>query len=241
MKSCEGGSAEAPEKRLTARSNEPHQALTGRAAAAVGRAEGRQHERRTSGDREVRRDLRRVVRVVLLVLVERHAPGHLLRRRVDRHRPHELAQRAEQVACHRADRPVGRERHAARTPVAVLGDRFVRMQVERHDERAGAVGRRQHAGLPAPRGQPQRGVLQLRLGRRERDRELAEHLGMRVQRVARRAPVLVALVGPRCAWHAGPLTCRSCGASPHGCVPRVPAPSPSRRAPRRAPAPACGG
>ena len=80
-------------------------------------------------------------------------------------------------------------------PVAVLGDRLVGVQVERDDERARAVGRRQRRRLPAARGQPQRRVLELRLGRRQRRRQLAEHLRVRVQRVARRAPCVRSSAG----------------------------------------------
>ena len=67
----------------------------------------------------------------------------------------------------------------AARPSLVLDDRLVRVQVERDADRAGAVRRRQRQRLPAARGQPQRGVLELGLRRRERDRELAEHLRVR--------------------------------------------------------------
>ena len=83
---------------------------------------------------------------------------------------------------------VGRQRDAPPAAVAVLGDRLVGVQVQRHHERARAVGRRQREGLPPARGEPQRRVLELRLGRRDRRRELAQDLGVRVQRVAGRAP-----------------------------------------------------
>ena len=53
--------------------------------------------------------------------------------------------------------------------------------------RRAPAGRR----LPPARGEPQRRVLQLRLGRRQRHAELAEHLRVRVQRVARGGPVVV--------------------------------------------------
>ena len=89
----------------------------------------------------------------------------------------------QQLARDRADRPVRRERDAAPdAPVAVLDDSLVRVQVERDDERARAVRRRQRRRLPAAGGEAQRRVLELRLRWRERDGELAEHL-----RVARAA------------------------------------------------------
>jgi hypothetical protein len=79
---------------------------------------------------------------VLAVLVERHVPRHLLRRRVDLHRAAELTHGGQHVARHVGHRPVGGERDPGRPPVVVLGDRLVAMQVQRDDDRAGAVGRR---------------------------------------------------------------------------------------------------
>ena len=78
----------------------------------------------------------------------------------------------------------------------MLGDRLVGVQVERHHERARAIGGRQRQRLPASRGQAQRRVLQLRLGRGERDRQLAEHLGVGVQGVAGLPPLGVGECGP---------------------------------------------
>ena len=86
---------------------------------------------------------------MLVVLVERHGPRHLLRRRVDLDGAAEVADRRQQLARDLADRPIGRERDAPRAPVAVLGHRLVGVQVERDDERARAVGRRQRECLPA--------------------------------------------------------------------------------------------
>ena len=163
-----------------------------RRAPAVGRAERGEHERGAGRRGEVGRDLAGVVGRVLVVLVERHGPRHLLRRRVDLDRAAEA--RGPPPARSRVTSPTGRSGVSAtrsRAPVAVLDDRLVRVQVERDDERPRAVGRRQRQRLPAARGQAQRGVLELRLGRRERHRELAEHLRVRVQRVAGRAPRLV--------------------------------------------------
>jgi hypothetical protein len=69
-------------------------------------------------------------------------------------------------------------------------------QVKGCDDRAGAVGRGQRERLPAARAQPQRGVLQLRLGRGKLHGELSEHLRVRVERVAGRAPGAVAERSP---------------------------------------------
>src|SRR5207247_7714235 len=74
---------------------------------------------------------------------------------------------------------------------AVLQDGLVRAEIERDGQRARAVGSRQRERLPSAGGQRQGGVLQLRLGRRQDDGQLAEDLGVGVQRVARRAPVFV--------------------------------------------------
>ena len=86
----------------------------------------------------------------------------------------------------------------------MLGERLVRVQVERAHERTRAVGRRQRQRLPAARAQAQRGVLELGLRRRERNGELAEHLRVRVQRVARLTPLPVGELGPP-RGHAGRL------------------------------------
>ena len=114
-----------------------------------------------------------------------------MRSGVDLHRADEVADGSQQLARHVGDRPVGGERDARRSTVGVLGDRVVGVQVERDDQRAGAVGRRQRQGLPPAPAEAQSGVLELRLGRGERHRELAEHLGVRVQRVAGGAPRFV--------------------------------------------------
>ena len=76
-------------------------------------------------------------------------------------------------------------------PVAVLDESLVRVQIERDDDRPRAVGRGQRQRLPAACGEPQCGVLELRLGRRKLHRELSEHLRVRMKRVARVAPCLV--------------------------------------------------
>jgi hypothetical protein len=89
------------------------------------------------------------------------------------------------------DRAVGGERDAVGAPVRVLDQGLVGPQIEHDDKRSGAVGRRQQTRFPPSRREPQRRVLKLRLRRSQRHRELAEDLGVRVQRVAGRAPPLI--------------------------------------------------
>jgi hypothetical protein len=62
---------------------------------------------------------------VLLVLVERRAPGHLLRGEVDLQRADELGDRGKHLARHRAHRAVRCQRDPARPAAAVLDDCLV--------------------------------------------------------------------------------------------------------------------
>ncbi len=116
MKSSDGGSAGRPENRLTARSNEPHQALTGVRASAIGRAERGEDERRAGRGGEVGGDLGGVVVRVLVVLVERDGPRDLLRGRVDRDGAGQGGDHIQNIARDLADRPVGGERDAPGGP-----------------------------------------------------------------------------------------------------------------------------
>jgi putative spermidine/putrescine transport system ATP-binding protein len=165
-------------------------------AAAIRRPVCREDQRGLGRCGEVTGDLAWIVVRVLLVGVQRHLPRDLLRRRIDLHRAAKLAHRGQHPAGHLADRPVGGERNPLGPAAAVLDDRLVDPQVQRDNQGSGAVGRGQRRGLPAPCRQPQRRVLQLRLGRRQLHRELAEDLGMRVQGVTRRAPLLIRECGP---------------------------------------------
>jgi hypothetical protein len=93
MKSSDGGWAGSPEKRFTARSNEPHQAFDRGRAAAELRPELGEDERGLRGRGQVGGDLLPVVGRVLVVGVERDRPRHLLGGRVDLDRSGELADR----------------------------------------------------------------------------------------------------------------------------------------------------
>ena len=128
---------------------------------------------------------------MLAILVQRRAPGHLLRRRVDLHGTRDRTHGREHLARHIGDRPVGNERHSPARYTAVFDHGLVRAKVKRHHERAIPVGCREWERLPPPRGQAQRGVLQLRLWGGQCHGQLAEQLGVGVQRVACLAPALI--------------------------------------------------
>jgi hypothetical protein len=130
---------------------------------------------------EIGRNLIGVVARMLAVLVQGHLPRHLLGCRIDPDVAPQAAHRLEHLARHLSDGPIGRERDPALSPAAVLENRLVGVQIQRCDEGSGAIGRRQWKRFPATRAQPQRGVLELGLGRRELDRELSENLRVRVE------------------------------------------------------------
>ena len=90
-----------------------------------------------------------------------------------------------------------------RSTVAVLGHGVMVVEIERHDEGAGVVGRGERLCFPAAGGESQRGVLKLRLGWGERHCKLAEDLSVRVQCVAGGAPRFVRQRRPGRAVHAG--------------------------------------
>ena len=113
---------------------------------------------------------------MLLVLVQRGAPRHLLRAGIYLHRARQCADRRQHLAGHVRDRSVRRERDAFGSAVAVLRDDLVGRQVQRDGQRTGAVRGRQRKCLPATYGQAQRGVLQLGFGRSQRRGQLAQNL-----------------------------------------------------------------
>ena len=137
------------------------------------------------------RDLVGVVARMLIVLVQGDVPRHLLRRGIDLDRACQFANSLQHVAGDRAHGPVGSERDPARAAAGVLHDGLVGSQIQSRDERSGAVRGRERIGLPSAGGQTQRSMLQLRFRRRQRHGQLAEQLGVRVQRVAGRAPLLI--------------------------------------------------
>jgi two-component system response regulator MprA len=103
----------------------------------------------------------------------------------------ELADRVQELARDSSDRSIGSQGDPPRAAVAVLHERLVGSQIEPRHERARAVWRGQRKRLPAACAQTQRCVLQLGLRGRDRHRQLAQNLRVRVQRVARRAPAIV--------------------------------------------------
>jgi hypothetical protein len=82
------------------------------------------------------------------------------------------------------------------TAVSVLDHRVMVVQIEDDDERTRTVWRRQRRRLKPAGREAQGRVLELWFGWRQRHRELAEHLGVRVQRVARVTPGVVGQIGP---------------------------------------------
>ena len=174
-----------------------------RRAAPVRRTKRGEDQGGLSGCREVALDVSRTVGGVFEVLVERRAPRCLLRRRVDLHRTDQIGHCSQQLARHLGDGPVRAQRDGVCAPVAVLGYGAMVAEIERRDQRAGVIGCGERQRLPSTRGEAERSVLELRFGRREGDRELAQDLSVRVQRVARRAPRLVRQRGPPGAAHAG--------------------------------------
>ena len=77
-----------------------------------------------------------------------------------------------------------------RSTVGMFDHRVMRMEVQRHDQRTGVVGRRQWLSFPTTGCQSQRRMLKLGFGRRECDGKLAEHLCVRVQGVTGVAPYI---------------------------------------------------
>ena len=146
---------------------------------------------------------------MLDVFVERRRPRGLLWRRVDLDRSGNVGHGGKRVAHDVTHRPVRRQRDEADTTVDMFDDDFVPMQVERDAERTGTVGSRERRGLPSARGQAQGAVLQLRLRWCQLRSQLAEHLRVRVQRVARRRPIVVSKRGPDRHTLLPPLRCFS--------------------------------
>ena len=192
MKSSPGGSAGFPLKNRDRQIERPPPGVDRRRAPAERRAELREHQVGLSRSREVRRDLVGVVGAVLAILVQRDRPGDLLGLRVDL----DLAGQAGRPPPGRsrvtsATGPIRCKRDPRLPPIGVLDERLMCPEVEAGDDRARAIRCRQGVRLPAAWGEPEGGVLKLRLGRSQLDRELPEDLGVGVERVAGLAPGLV--------------------------------------------------
>ena len=145
----------------------------------------------SGGDREVGRGMGRVVRGVVVVLVQRSGPPDLLGSRVDPHRADRAVRCGQHLPSDLRDRPVRCERDAAYSTVGVLDHGLVAAQVEADHERSRAIRGGQRHRLPSTDAEAQGGVLELGLRRRQSNRPLPEHLRVRVQRVAGGAPHLV--------------------------------------------------
>ena len=168
MKSFDGGSTACPGEQAHGQVEGAPPGVDRRGAPAVRGAQRGEHQRGLGRRREVVGHLRGVVGGVLVVLVEGRRPRGLLRpsgrsapgRRGRRRRPAPRGSRRR-----RAGRAPAGSRCAR--PSLCSATAWWRVQVERDDERAGAVGRGQRQGLPPAGGEAQRGVLELRLGRRQ--------------------------------------------------------------------------
>ena len=148
--------------------------------------------------RKVLVHLRRVVGGVLDVLVQWRRPRGLLWFGIERYGADEVSDRCQHLPRHCADRPVRRQCDVVRSTVAVLSHGMMVMQIQRDDQGAGTIWGGQRKGLPAAPAQAQRSVLKLRLGRRQRCGELAEHLSVCVKGVACCGPCLVREREPSC-------------------------------------------
>ena len=133
-------------------------------------------------------DLGSVIARVLVILVEREGPRNLLGSQIDLEAPGQRVDRVEHALRYFRDGRVGHERGRGSPAGAVFDNRRMPVKIECDDQCPRAVRRGQRRGLPPPRRQSQRGVLELWLGRSEANRQLAEQLGMCVQRVARLTP-----------------------------------------------------
>ena len=113
---------------------------------------------------------------MLVVLVEGYLPRHLLWRGIDLDCSGQTAHGLEHLARHLGDGSVGGEPNPCLPAAAVLDYGLVRAQIKGRNDRSGGVGRRQRKRFPTAGAQPQRGVLELGLGRGKLHRELSEHL-----------------------------------------------------------------
>jgi hypothetical protein len=101
------------------------------------------------GRAEIGRHLGGVVGVVLVVLVQRDRPGHLLWARVDVGGPSELGDGIDEVAGDLADGPIRSQRHPLDPTVVVFDHRLVGSQIQCDHQRPGPVVSRQGCSFPA--------------------------------------------------------------------------------------------
>ena len=136
-----------------------------RRAAAIGRAEGGQRQRRLRGRGEVGFDCDRIVGGVLLVLVERDAPADLLRRGVDLHLARDPV--AARPATHdRRRRPNARRRARSVARCRRCPRRSPRGCADRARRRPSRTGREPAAGSSPSRA---RSGAARRVGARARE------------------------------------------------------------------------
>ena len=151
MKSSDGGFGRLAGEQAHGQVERSPPGVDRRRAPAEWRPQRRQDQRGASRRGEERRHLVTVVASVLGVLIQWCRPGRLLRRQVDLDLAAELATAASTSFVTAATGRSGASAVALDASVVVLDERLVAAQVERDDERAGAVRRRQRQRLPAAR------------------------------------------------------------------------------------------
>ncbi len=156
----------------------------------------REHQGGLGRRREVGRHPVGVIGRVLAILVQRRGPWHLLWLRVYLDLAGQAAHGLQDLAGHLGHWSVRHQRNADLASIGVLHERLVGAEVQPGDDRAGTVRRREDVGLPPAGREPERSMLQLRLGRCQLDGQLAQDLGVGVERVAGVGPGLVGERGP---------------------------------------------
>ena len=196
MKSFDGGSAGSTGEQAHGEVEGAPPRVDRRGAPAVGGAKRGEHEGGLGGRREVVGRLGWVVGGVVVVLVQRRRPRSLLRCRVDLHRADEVADRGQQSRVTSATGRSGASGMRWARPSLCSATASWRCRSSATTSAPEPSGAGSGSGLPPAGAEAQRGVLQLRFGRRQRRGQLAEHLGVRVQRVAGGMPRLIGQLGP---------------------------------------------
>ena len=106
---------------------------------------------------------------MLIIFIQWRMPRDLLWPHIDVDLAGQLGDAAQQFPRDLAHCPVRSQRDPYGPSVAVLGDRLVAVQIQGNNQRSRLVWSWQRRCLPSAGGQPQRGMLQLWLGRGQGD------------------------------------------------------------------------